>query len=253
MRDLTYPPVILAAKAAFKALGLRVQISGSEHIPRQGGAVLAINHISYLDFIVAGYAAQPAGRLVRFMAKRELFEHRISGPLMRSLHHINVDREDGTGSYGTALDYLALGEIVGLFPEATISRSFEVKELKTGTVRMAAKADVPLIPMVLWGSQRIYTKGHPRDLSRGKCVTVSVGAPLQMTGSPVTDTAALRDQMRELLECAIGSYPQAETGAWWVPQSHGGTAPSVEAARATERAEARARAEERRAERAEAS
>ena len=137
VRDITYPPVILTAKAAFRVLDLKTKVTGSEHVPTAGGAVLAFNHISYVDFILGGLAANPSKRLVRFMAKRELFDHKISGPIMRSLHHINVDREDGTGSYETALDYLAQGEVVGLFPEATISRSFELKDFKSGTVRMA--------------------------------------------------------------------------------------------------------------------
>ena len=142
--------------------------------------MLAFNHISYVDFILGGLAAQPSKRLVRFMAKRELFDHKISGPIMRSLHHINVDREDGMGSYETALDYLAAGEVVGLFPEATISRSFELKDFKSGTVRMAWQAQVPLIPVILWGTQRIYTKDHPKDFSRGKAIRISVGEPVAL-------------------------------------------------------------------------
>jgi 1-acyl-sn-glycerol-3-phosphate acyltransferase len=249
VRDITYPPIIVTARVAFKALALKFQISGAEHIPRAGGAVLAFNHISYVDFIFGGFAAQPSKRLVRFMAKRELFDHRVSGPIMRSLHHINVDREDGMGSYQTALDYLAAGEVVGLFPEATISRSFELKDFKSGTVRMAVEADVPLVPVILWGTQRIYTKDHPRDLSRGKAISITVGGPVRLSGNPATDTEALRTDMTSLLDQTIRAYPQREDGAWWVPQSYGGTAPSREAAAQIERAESRARAERRRAER----
>ncbi|MEP6665498.1 MAG: lysophospholipid acyltransferase family protein, partial [Nocardioidaceae bacterium] len=174
MRDITYPSVILTARAAFKAMGLKFQIIGSEHVPTRGGAVLAVNHISYVDFIFGGFATQRSKRLVRFMAKRELFDHRLTGPLMRSLHHIEVDRAEGTKSYDIALDYLRAGEVVGVFPEATISRSFELKDFKTGTVRMASEANVPLIPLILWGTQRIYTKDHPRDVSRGKTIAMTV-------------------------------------------------------------------------------
>jgi len=250
VRDLTYPPIVVAAKAAVKVLGMDVLVSGSEHIPRTGGAVLAFNHISYVDFIFGGFAAQPAGRKVRYMAKRELFDHRFSGPLMRSLHHIEVDRDDGAKSYDVALDYLAAGEVVGLFPEATISRSFELKDFKTGTVRMASRAGVPLIPVILWGTQRMYTKDHPRDLSRGKAISLHVGSPIQLTGSdPVADNLQLREQMKQLLDHAIRTYPQHEEGAWWVPRSYGGTALSRDDANKVERAEARERAERRRAER----
>jgi 1-acyl-sn-glycerol-3-phosphate acyltransferase len=249
VRDITYPPVVAAARLGFKALGLKISINGAHHIPESGGAVLAINHISYVDFIFSGFAARPSGRLVRFMAKRELFDHRLTGPLMRSLHHINVDREDGMDSYQTALRYLADGEVVGLFPEATISRSFELKDFKSGTVRMAQEAGVPLIPVIVWGTQRIYTKDHPRDLSRGKAITISVGAAVPLTGTAVKDTETLRADMTSILDKAISTYPQHEDGAWWVPQSYGGTAPSREEAMTIERAEARERAEKRRAER----
>jgi 1-acyl-sn-glycerol-3-phosphate acyltransferase len=249
VRDLTYPPVILTAKAAFKLLGLKIKVTGSEHVPTTGGAVLAFNHVSYIDFILGGLAANPSKRLIRFMAKRELFDHKVSGPIMRSLHHINVDREDGKGSYDTALDYLANGEVVGLFPEATISRSFELKDFKSGTVRMAWKAQVPLIPVILWGTQRIYTKDHPKDFSRGKAIRINVGEPVALTGAANSDTELLRKQMTELLDESIRTYPQREEGAWWEPASYGGSAPTREQANSIERAESRARAEKRRAER----
>jgi 1-acyl-sn-glycerol-3-phosphate acyltransferase len=248
VRDITYPPVILTARAAFKALGLRFKITGSENIPTSGGAVIAVNHISYVDFIFAGYATQRSKRLVRFMAKRELFDHRVTGPLMRSLHHIQVDRADGIESYDIALDYLRKGEVVGVFPEATISRSFELKDFKTGTVRMAAEANVPLIPMIVWGTQRIFTKDHPRDLSRGKAIAITVGEPIDVTGkNAAVETKNLHARMSELLDQTIRDYPGHEEGAWWVPKSHGGTAPTPQEATALDRAEKRERAEQRRA------
>ena len=251
VRDITYPPVILTAKAAFKALGLKFQVSGSEHVPTTGGAMLAVNHISYVDFILAGLATQPSKRLVRFMAKRELFDNKLAGPIMRSLHHIEVDRGDGMKSYETALEYLAAGEIVGIFPEATISRSFELKEFKTGAVRLAATANVPLIPLVLWGTQRMFTKDHPRDFSRGKAIALTVGEPMTVTGeNAVAETRELHTRMTDLLDRTIKAYPQTEDGAWWMPRSYGGTAPTPEEALVLDAEEKRRRAEKRRTERA---
>ena len=104
MRDLTYPSVILAAKTGFRILGQDIRITGHEHVPRQGGVLLAVNHIGYVDFVYGGLAANPSGRKVRFMAKRELFDHRVTGPLMRSMHHIEVDRADGEASLRTAVE-----------------------------------------------------------------------------------------------------------------------------------------------------
>jgi len=249
VRDLTYPPIIVAAKTAFKMLDLTFKITGEEHIPTSGGAVLAVNHISYVDFIFGGFATQRSKRLVRFMAKRELFDHKYTGPLMRSLHHIQVDREDGAGSYQTALDCLADGEIVGVFPEATISRSFELKGFKTGTVRLAAEAGVPIIPLILWGTQRMYTKDHPRDFSRGKTLSLTIGEPLTVTteDNAVAQTARLRSQMSDMLARTIREYPDHEDGAWWVPRAYGGTAPTLEEADRLDAEEKRRRAEARRA------
>jgi len=250
VRDITYPPIIVTAKAAFKALGLRFQMTGTENVPTSGPALLAVNHVSYVDFVLGGFAAHPSRRLVRFMAKREIFDHKIAGPVMRSLHHISVDRDEGLASYEEALRYLAQGEVVGIFPEATISRSFEIKEIKSGATRIAAAAGVPLIPVVLWGTQRMMTKDHPKDFSRGKTIAISVGDPLHPTGAdPVAETAELRDVMRSMLDSTIKAYPADEQppGSWWLPASYGGSAPTPEEAVRLDAEEKRRRAERRRA------
>jgi len=252
LRDITYPPIIVTAQIAFKALGLRFDLRGTENVPRQGGALLALNHISYVDFILGGYAAHPSRRLVRFMAKRELFDHRWTGPLMRSLHHIEVDRADGLASYDRGVDFLRQGEIVGIFPEATISRSFELKEFKTGASRMAAQAGVPLVPTILWGTQRMKTKGHPQDFSRGKTIAITVGEPLHPTGAnPVAETAELKSEMTRLLDETIRAYPAEEQppGSWWLPASYGGSAPTPEEAARLDADEKRERARARAAKR----
>jgi len=253
VRDLTYPAIIVAAKTAFRLLGQKIEITGAEHVPRAGGVLLAVNHVGYVDFVYGGLAANPSGRRVRFMAKRELFDHRYTGPLMRSMHHIEVDRGAGTASYDTALDYLRAGEAVGIFPEATISRAMGLKEFKTGAVRIAAAAGVPLVPVVLWGTQRMLTKDHPRDFARGRTILIRVAAPLHPTGDdPVAETAELKGVMSRMLDEAIAAYPADEQppGAWWVPASHGGGAPTPEEAARLD-AEEKLRRAERRAARAE--
>ena len=251
MLDITYPPVIWTAKAAFKVLGQRFQLAGTENVPRKGGALLAINHTGYVDFIYAGLGANPSKRLVRFMIKKEAMDKPGVGHLLRSFHHIRVDRERGEQSMRDAVDYLKAGEVVGIYPEATISRSFEIKELKTGAVRIAAEAGVPLIPVIVWGAHRLMTKDHPKDFSRSrKTIAVRVGEPLHPTGAdPVAETEELAAAMRRLLDETIAAYPAEEQppGSWWLPARFGGSAPTPEeAARldAEEQAErARRRAE----------
>ena len=112
------------------------------------------------------------------MAKKAVFDHKISGPLMRGMHHIPVDRKAGAGAYDEALAALRAGEVIGVFPEATISQSFEVKQLKTGAARMALEAGVPIVPVTIWGTQRMWTKGRKRRLIRRHTpITIAVGPP----------------------------------------------------------------------------
>lgn len=179
MADLVYPPVIALVKGFWKYLGLQFDFQGDENIPRKGGAVLAINHTSYLDFALAGTGALPVKRFVRFMAKKELFDNKIAGPLLRGMHHINVDRSNGAASFVTALKALESGEIIGIFPEGTISTSFEIKQLKSGAVRLAIGAGVPIVPTIVWGGQRVYTKGVKPNFKPAKTpVSVSFGKPI---------------------------------------------------------------------------
>ena len=237
MAEPTYTPIIALAKLVFRGLGLRFTITGAEHVPRTGGAVMAINHVGYLDFTFAGLAAQPAGRLVRFMAKKEVFDHRVSGPLMRGMKHIPVDRHGvPADSYAAAVAALRSGEIVGVFPEATISLSYELKEFKTGAVRMAREAGVPLLPCVIWGSQRVFTKGRPKDLTRGTPIRIVVGEAFlpDPAHDPAVVTAELKRRMQLLLDEAQATYaggPRTPDDTWWIPARLGGTAPTVEQAR----------------------
>ncbi|MGL5826381.1 MAG: lysophospholipid acyltransferase family protein [Nocardioides sp.] len=239
MRDLTYPAIIAAARLGFRALGQDLRLSGTEHVPRRGGVLLAFNHVSYVDFIYGGFAAHPSGRRVRFMAKRELFDHRWSGPPMRSMHHIAVDRAEGEAAYRAAVDYLDAGEAVGIFPEATISRAMTLKPFKTGAVRIAARAGVPIVPVILWGTQRMITKDHPRDLSRGRTITIDVGEAIRPTGEhPLAETAELKERMALMLAAAIERHPDGRpAGAWWLPASQGGGAPTLEEAARLDTAE----------------
>ena len=253
--ELVYPPVIGAARLMFRLLDLRITVTGAEHITRTGGAVLASNPVSYLDFIFVGLPGADRRRLTRFMAKQEVFANPVAGPLMRGMHHIPVDRSAGAGSFKHAADALRSGEIVGVFPEATISRSFTVKEIKSGAVRLAQATGTPLIPIALWGGQRLFTKDLPRDFrTRGRALTIAVGEPMPASpgDDPAALTTALRARMQELLEHAQKTHPdhprQGEDAPWH-PVHLGGTAPTPERAKELDRAEQAARAAKRAARR----
>lgn len=229
MADFVYPPVIALIKGFWKVLDLQFKFKGVENIPRKGGAILAINHVGYLDFAIAGTAALPAKRYVRFMAKKEIFDHKVAGPLMRGMHHINVDRSNGAPSFVAALRALKNGEIIGIFPEGTTSISFEIKSLKSGAVRLAIGAGVPIIPTIVWGSQRIITKGLKANFKRNHFpVAVSFGQPINYTRGEDVEVAEahLRQVLIEMLNLVQESYPDSHVGQRWAPARLGGTAPA---------------------------
>ncbi len=229
MADLVYPPVVVAIKLFWKYLGLRFDFQGVHHIPRDGGAILSINHVGYLDFALTGTAALPTGRYVRFMAKKEVFDNKLAGPLMRGMHHICVDRSSGSASFVAALRALRAGEIVGIFPEGTISVSFEIKELKSGAVRLAMAAGVPVIPTIVWCSQRIWTKKVKRNLRREKFpVTVAFGEPLYFDKQSDVEASEslLRETMITMLHQVQQKYPDSHQGQRWAPLRLGGSAPA---------------------------
>jgi 1-acyl-sn-glycerol-3-phosphate acyltransferase len=225
-----YATIIRLARVTWRLQGLRFTVSGVEHLPATGGAVIAINHTGYFDFTFAGLPAfqQGLGRKVRFMAKQEVFDHKFTGPVMRRLRHIPVDRKSGAASFDAAVQALKAGELVGVYPEATISRSFEVKEFKSGVGRMAIAADVPIIPHIVWGAQRIWTKDHPKKLLRPKVpIAVAVGEPIEPTLPAAELTALLHTRMQHLLEQVQESYGPHPAGGFWVPHRLGGGAPSL--------------------------
>jgi 1-acyl-sn-glycerol-3-phosphate acyltransferase len=221
------------AQGLFRALDLRLDVVGQEHIPATGGGVVVLNHTGYLDFALAGMPFwREQGRLVRFMAKQEVFTSRVTGPLMRAMHHIPVDRAAGAASFRAAVEALRAGELVGVFPEATISRSFCLKEFKSGATRMARSAGVPLIPVTLWGSQRVWTKDRRPTIRAARHIPISItiGAPLTPGRGAAADTA-LVCVMNDLLDATRARYPEAPGGdPWWVPAHLGGTAPTPERA-----------------------
>jgi 1-acyl-sn-glycerol-3-phosphate acyltransferase len=232
----------IAATTAVRATGTRLTYQGVENIPATGGAVIAINHTGYLDFLPAALAAKKRRRRLRFMIKAEMQRVKVIDFLIRHSKTIPVDRRAGAGAYSVAVQRLREGELVGVYPEATISRSFELKEFKSGAARMALEAQVPIVPLIVWGAHRIWTKDHPRNLGREKTpITVAVGRALPPTGTAEDLMNELRLEMTALLHGVQQSYDHPQ-GAYWVPRRLGGSAPTMEEARVREEAELAERA-----------
>jgi 1-acyl-sn-glycerol-3-phosphate acyltransferase len=236
-RDRPYRVIIRLALVVFRLFGFRFDVRGSEHVPTSGGAIICSNHVSFFDFTFLGLGALPQHRLVRFMAKSSVFEHWFAGRFMRAMQHIPVDRRAGAAAFEAAVRALKDGEVVGVFPEATISTSFTVKDLKAGAARMAAQSGAPIIPAAVWGGHRVATKGHKVELRRGVAVTVLFGEPIVAEPGEKAQSLLRRTHaaMETLLDEAQRSYPQQPAGPedrWWLPAHLGGTAPTPEVAAA---------------------
>ncbi|WP_461666259.1 lysophospholipid acyltransferase family protein [Gordonia sputi] len=251
-REPVFRVLELIATGIVRAQKMDLRFDGLDNIPADGGAVLAINHTSYVDFLPAAYGVYQAGRRTRFMIKSEMMDIAIMRFLITHTGTVPVDRSQGVEAYRAAVTSLRNGRIVAVYPEATISRSFELKDFKSGAVRMAAEAGVPLIPTIVWGAQRQWTKGGKRDIGRSRIpVRVRYGTPITVApeSNPEQETSRLRDVMREQLlrvQCDYGSHPKGE---FWVPHRLGGSAPTPAEAAVIEKdeAERKAAARERKA------
>ena len=210
----------------------RLDVEGLEHVPRSGGAVMVLNHSSFVDFFTA--ARLPflrLGRPVRMLAKASLFRSRLIGPFMRGAGHIPVERGAGGDSLAAAVAALRRGEFVGVLPEQTISPSFELLPFKSGAVRMAQEAGVPVVPAVSWGSHRFWTTGDGPHLSWRLPVHIRYAPPIHPEGDATTVTARIRETMVTMLADVQQRYRDgAPWGARWVPARLGGSAPTVEEA-----------------------
>jgi 1-acyl-sn-glycerol-3-phosphate acyltransferase len=220
----------IAGRTVVRVTGTRITFHGLQNIPSAGGAVVAINHTSYVDFLPAALAVRQRKRRLRYMIKAEMQDVKAVDFLIRHTKTIPVDRHAGADAYAVAVRRLGEGELVGVYPEATISRSFELKAFKTGAARMAIDAAVPIIPLVVWGAQRIWTKDHPKHIGRDKFpITVAVDPPLEPSGTIDAMMAELREEMTTLLHRVQEDYPHPD-GEYWVPRRLGGSAPTPDEA-----------------------
>ncbi|UKA55804.1 1-acyl-sn-glycerol-3-phosphate acyltransferase [Arthrobacter sp. FW305-BF8] len=211
--------------------GIRLMVTGQENLPEgKAGAVVAITHFGYLDFAAAElvFWAHNRGQL-RFMIHQGAADHWLAGPFISATGQVVVPYGSGTAAYDDAVARLRAGDYLAVLPEAGVSRSFKVRECKTGAVRMAAEAGVPLIPVSVWGAHRILTRGNGLPLHRvGRApVRVHIGEPVHLAAGidAEAETARLRRTLQAGIDAAIASFPvAAQPGDWWMPADLGGGA-----------------------------
>jgi 1-acyl-sn-glycerol-3-phosphate acyltransferase len=173
------------AKAILKpwlASWFRWTIEGVENIPREGPALLALNHIAYLDPLAACYVVDKRKRIPRFLAKEELFRDKKIAWVLRGTKQIPVHRgtADAPMALDAAIEAATRGEVIVIFPEGTITKDPDLNPMegKTGIARLAIESGAPVIPMALWGTANIWPKGYAKRWRPRQDICVRVGEPL---------------------------------------------------------------------------
>ena len=187
----------------------RFDIEGIENIPRHGPVILVGNHRSYFDVVAMANVVRRSGRTARVLAKKELFEVPVLGPLVGAIGGIRVDRaEGGQESYDMAALALEGGEMVGLLPEGTIPRGkafFDpVLKGRSGAARLAAASHAPVIPVGMWGTEKVWPRSSSMpnllSLANPPTVRIRVGGPVELTHrSPSADTKRIMAAISDLL------------------------------------------------------
>jgi 1-acyl-sn-glycerol-3-phosphate acyltransferase len=201
----------------------RIRMRGHESIPRTGPVLLAGNHISVLDPLFMLWIGEKTRRHVRFLAMAELWDIRFLRFFMIRTHQIPVPRESAAafGSLVHAAEALDAGRMVAVYPEGGVSRDFEPQPGKIGVARLAAQTGVPVRPVGVWGSHRLWPKGRKRRLRPGMGITVAIGDPISIPSD--TDAFDGTDRIMTGIAAAVGEArrmykwrPKRGDDGWWV-------------------------------------
>lgn len=181
---------------------------GAHHLPDTGPAIVVSNHVNYLDPLAMGATFD---RPLHFMAKKELFEYPVFGWLLRKVHAFPVRRgKADRHAIRRALQVLADGHVLALFPEGTRSATGDLQEFQRGAAMLALRSGAPVIPMVILGAHEALAGG--RKLPRRGPLTVRVGPPLHLH-SGASDSDAITEASQRIHEAMAALYPNGAGAA----------------------------------------
>jgi len=206
-----------AVAGPFLRLLGRPELTGREHIPAAGGAILASNHLSIVDSL---YLPFMVDRPVTFAAKSEYFTgtrpiDRITSAYMRATNQLSVDRAQaraGQDMLEAALDLLRGGALFGIYPEGTRSPDGRLYRGRTGIGWLALNSGLPVIPVAMSGTDRVLPPG--RRVPRAGKIRITVGEPL--TFESYRDLPSAARQRRAITDEVMRSI-QALSGQEYVP------------------------------------
>ncbi len=202
----------------------RRQWRGTEHVPRRGGVVIAVNHVSHVDpLILAHFFVDGTSRLPRYLAKIEVFNKRFVGRVMRGTDQIPVARysADSADALAPAVEAIERGECLLIYPEGTITKDpdYWPMRAKTGVARLAVRTGAPVIPVAQFGAQSLCGRGKKLRLLPPKNVAVYAGPPVDLSawsgresdpGAMRAATDAVMARIREQVGELRGETPPRE-------------------------------------------
>jgi 1-acyl-sn-glycerol-3-phosphate acyltransferase len=196
------------------------RFEGIEHVPREGPVLVACNHISYFDPLAHAYMLVRAGRRPRFLAKRELYDNSFLRLALLGAGQIPVERGSGSRApVDAAKQALNRGEAVVVYPEGTVTGRPDLMPMsgKTGIARLTLSTGVPVLPIGVWGTHKVWQSHGTRSLSFGRPIWLKAGAPVDFSSfeeerdepatlRKVTDT--IMDEVVRLVEDLRARYPK---------------------------------------------
>jgi 1-acyl-sn-glycerol-3-phosphate acyltransferase len=158
---------------------------GRNHVPRSGGVILAVNHVSHVDPLLLAHFVYGCGRLPRFLAKVEVFRLPFAGRVVRGAGQIPVLRHtpDAAQALSAAVEALERGECLVIYPEGTITRDPQLWPLRarTGVARLALMTGAPVIPVAQWGAQDILGQDRRVRLLPRRRIHFLAGPPVDLS------------------------------------------------------------------------
>lgn len=226
LAGIVIPPMELLA---------RYQIIDGDKVPKTGAFVLSPNHYSEIDPAVIGRVMYGLGRMPRFMTKASLFTVPVVGWLLRASGQIPVERSGvvrGQDPIAAAKAIADHGHAIVIYPEGTLTRDPDLWPMrgKTGAVRMALLADLPLIPVAHWGTQLVMPRyGKKISFFPRKTIVVKFGDPVDLSEfrgkglDPKTLTAATLVLMTAITELLVTLRNEPAPAELWDPSKHSQT------------------------------
>ena len=217
---------------------VKFTVTGEENLPTQGGFLLVSNHLSNVDPLCLCWYFMKRNTAVRFLAKKSMFSVPVFGWIIKGMGLIPVNRDSNPSAVlATTREALTAGEVVGIYPEGTLTRDPDQwpMEFKSGAARLALDTGVTVIPLSQWGPQDIMAPYNAKgmDMRPGRRISYHFGAPVDLSdligpaGSEDHDAvnaatarilAAVREGVGQLRGLPVPDTvwdPATQAGPWW--------------------------------------